>query len=325
MWAERGGSLSPHCHNIGLEPGEKHFPRPWTELIGFMLRYFAILSLVFCGVLYANMRQRWQVDRHPSYFPESVEGATVLSEDLVFQCDAPYEGDAEWEKMEESGCDVTARYRLQAAPAKAALEFILPSNAPVSARVNGRPSPTALRELTLSDLTPEAYRLSRICNFCGEATSRLYAAAFDAALTEGENTIEVTYRQPYSFYETRYGYFTTSEWVNAFSYELWPLKTWKRAADFQLKLRVNAVRPSFLRRMWKETEIRCKGEDLNWKSPPALPPESKTDLGFGAWLKMSHTGKDIPLAFETSGGVASGSTALSAAFPDRITCFLRVD
>ncbi len=293
---------------------------------GRRLKIFLFLSVISAGALYANMRQRWEVARHPSYFLAGVSGAVVESEDLSFSCDMPYEGDPDWDEMQKRGCDVQAVYRIASDDSrKFRLEFILPSSDPVSISINGHPVSTVPHELSLTETTVKAYRLSSLCHFCGNAISRLYAASFEASVEKGKNVIEARYRQPYGFVETAYGYFTTSKWLNHFSYELWPLKTWKISPTFQMNVKILVARPSWHRRLFNDSQVECRADDLQMNRQLPLPPYSETDNSFENWLKTSRDNSIIPLTRETSGNKAEYSTTFTGVFPDRLSCFLKVD
>ena len=126
---------------------------------------FLLFFSSICAVtaVYANMRQRWQVDRYPSYFPQSVPGTTVDSEDLNFMCDLAYEGDADWSEMQKRGCNVRALYAITTKIERGvALEFILPSEDPVTVFINGEKVKVDSREIVMTDTTRRAYRLSEV-------------------------------------------------------------------------------------------------------------------------------------------------------------------
>ncbi len=290
-------------------------------------RLFLLFFSSICAVtaVYANMRQRWQVDRYPSYFPQSVPGASVDSEDLNFICDLAYEGDADWSEMQKRGCNVRALYAITTKTERGvALEFILPSEDPVTVFINGEKVKVDSREIVMTDTTRRAYRLSEVCHFCGSKFSRLYAASFDGKLRAGTNKIEVHYRQPYSFYETAYGYFKTSEWLNSFEYELWPLRSWEVSPGFKMNIRVQLQRPGWLKRITTDSKLECSGENLQIPTHFKLPPQSTSENNFESWIKQ-NTRTDVKLNRRNEADQAIFTTTMTENFPDRLSCIVQSD
>jgi hypothetical protein len=77
-------------------------------------------------------------------------------------------------------------------------------------------------------------------------------------LTEGENTLAISYRQPLAFTESGHSYFSAGKWRQSFTYELWPIAEWQWAPDFAADLQLKiAARDGFLGIGYKDDTIRC--------------------------------------------------------------------
>lgn len=69
----------------------------------------------------------------------------------------------------------------------------------------------------------------------------LYQFDFDAGIRSGENTVKVSYRQPYSMAESEVG----SPPMRYVSYELWPLKEWSLDPGFKVDITVRLHNPRY--------------------------------------------------------------------------------
>jgi hypothetical protein len=178
------------------------------------------------------------------------DALTVLGETLSFRCGG-------------GGCDVEARYRIQAlAPVTTELAFVLPQAAPLMVRVGNALVPVAVGTLAAEpvnedELRPETAVLE---------SQHLAAvqARFSATFTAGENVVSVTYHQPLGRREYGHGYFRRARFVEFFRYELSPLWEWKHAAGFRIDGEVVIQRPppSWWQRLFSTPRsVGCRGAE----------------------------------------------------------------
>ncbi|HEY1405712.1 MAG TPA: hypothetical protein VF857_03800 [Spirochaetota bacterium] len=159
---------------------------------------------------------------------------TVLSERLTFDCDAPVTA----ANSKNETIDLLMRYaRITASytifverDEEISTSFILADNLPVTIILNGK-------NIGTSDSRPisDVPKMKRSWHTLDKS---LYESSFKAKLGKGINELTITYRQPMSFSENHYGYFTTSTYITSFSYEMWPLREWTLADNFAVELNV---------------------------------------------------------------------------------------
>ena len=175
---------------------------------------------------------------------------SVLGESLTFRC-------------AESGCDVEARYRIQArAPLTTQLAFVVPQAVPLSVRVGDAPAAVDVGAAAADPVNEDEIR---------SATAILESqhlaavqARFSAAFTAGENVVSVSYRQPLGRREYAHGYFRRGRFVEFFRYELWPLWEWKHASGFRVDGEVVIQRPppSWWQRLFSSPRSAgCRGAE----------------------------------------------------------------
>ena len=82
-----------------------------------------------------------------------------------------------------------------------------------------------------------------------EAAGRMYVAQFSAVLQSGDNTVRVIYRQPLSLREYDWGRFRNGRFLQSLDYELSPLKGWKIADDFQIRVELTAPTSGLFRKL----------------------------------------------------------------------------
>jgi hypothetical protein len=210
----------------------------------------ATAALLAPGLAAANLRAPGSVPHSPSsalYAPAG--GLTVTGEELAFDC--------------SERCAVTAAYAVTAAKeGRLAFEFILPVKEQVAVRVG--PASAAVKvgpAEPLGEREAKGLAAAGARSFRGDRVP-LYRARFEATLAAGANRIVVTYSQPLGAYERDYGYFKKGRWVQAFQYEVWPLKEWTLAPGFTAKVTVTMPRPA--PGWWKRTfgqvrSIACHG------------------------------------------------------------------
>lgn len=218
-----------------------------------------VLLLLSMSFLSANMRAPYMRTNSPSrtLTQKTPAPLTVKSEDISFECEAPYEGDVSAVSQQKRFAQVNAVYHVEAAKAFGCrFEFLMPDNAAVTAVINGKTCTTEISILDKGD-SPDGWsvRIDRT----------LFMASFGGTMAQGKNTIRVNYRQPVGVTETHYGYFTKSRYASGFGYELWPLKGWKLAGDFTLNVDVRSADYSSLRRslFGSRNRLRFYGSSKN--------------------------------------------------------------
>ena len=82
-----------------------------------------------------------------------------------------------------------------------------------------------------------------------EAAGRMYVVQFSASLQSENNTVRVTYQQPLSLREYDWGRFRNGRFLQSLDYELSPLKGWKLADDFQIRVELTAPTSGLLRKL----------------------------------------------------------------------------
>lgn len=179
----------------------------------------------------ANLRAPTSVPSAPSsaaYLHDGAASGTVAREDLSFRC-------------RQNLCRVTARYKARFEAARnVRLEFLLPVNARVTARINDQVTPIELG--TASAELPEVdsrVRLHQSYYVSQERLPPLFKAVALAAVNAGENSLVFEYDQPLGSVERGHGYASKGRAVPDFYYLLWPLKEWRLAGDFELLVRIS--------------------------------------------------------------------------------------
>lgn len=284
------------------------------------VRLLLVSFLLLPAALPANLRAPWQIQPFPAFslMPGSpVQGLTVLGETLDFQCDSLYEDDPDPEKLQAAACRVKAAYRISAKNrTQAGLEFIGPSAQGMTVLVNGKPSVSEVSKIPMPREAAARYAAYSVCRHCGREESFLYSAKFKASFEPGENIVAVVYLQPLASDEISYGYFQSSKWAQGFDYELWPLKEWTLAPDFQLRISISTPKPAWWKLFAAKNPWTCSGVSLG-KRPP-LPLSNAPGPGIDpASLKEI----DLPLQFSSDGWL--WSVTLGTAFPDRLSCSMR--
>jgi hypothetical protein len=82
-----------------------------------------------------------------------------------------------------------------------------------------------------------------------EAAGRMYVVEFSASLQSENNTVRVTYQQPLSLREYDWGRFRNGRFLQSLDYELSPLKGWKLADDFQIRVELTAPTSGLFRKL----------------------------------------------------------------------------
>lgn len=295
---------------------------------------FNLFFILVSVSLSANMRAPLFLFSPASYAASSVSGElTVKKEDLSFDCPkhenpSSDKGGFTREAL-EADCSVSAVYEtLAERDGTFRFEFILPSSNETTVTVNEEKSqkinPVIIKKLT--DSEKEIYRVRHErCVACTDKNEiSLYRVSFTGALKKGTNRISAEYRQILGYAETSHGYFSSSKWAAEFSYELWPLKEWKLASDFQMNVRFTVPAPGFFS---SGVGTSCRGEDLNFQKYPFSilkkeyktsetgtlhqPERTKPNPFSSLKEKRKISEKDGKILYEVSFGNS---------FPDRIIC-----
>jgi hypothetical protein len=157
-------------------------------------------------------------------------GITVLSEQLIFDCDPPFAGKIDMGAAATRFARITASYNILASEERdVSTSFILVDELPVHVTINDLNIPSD-PPLKIAQGVPRSFHTF---------DKSQYQASFRAHLKKGENTITIKYRQPLSVSEVSYGYFTKSKYLTYFFYEASPLREWILADDFHFDLSVS--------------------------------------------------------------------------------------
>lgn len=263
---------------------EMTFPAARGVLFGKITAAVGFLVALGAGFpASANLRAPVVIPEFPSSALAAPAAPLVVEgERLTFLCGA-------------DSCLVTAQYDVgSAAASRVQLDFVLPAEVPVTATTNS--DRDSVQVVPAAPLRPEE---ARSLPLDGPRTSRLFRARFQSALKEGPNTVTVRYSQRLGAREVDYGYLKKEgRMVQRMSYELWPLREWKRSAAFRVKLSVAVERPApgwWKRRFGNPRSVTCMTSD------PAAP---------------------VPAGrLEQRGGRLWYEAEIGPSIPDRITCF----
>ncbi len=148
------------------------------------------------------------------------QGLSVVSESLRIQCG----GD----------CAIKAVYHVRAREAGSRqFEFILPRSSQVTVKT-ATSSPQAH---TGPFVLPERESPGGEPRFITSVP--LAKATFQAVLQKGGNELAISYQQPWGQEERKFeGYFSGWKSARVLRYELWPLKEWRLAKEFSLRIRI---------------------------------------------------------------------------------------
>ncbi len=141
-------------------------------------------------------------------------------------------------------------------------------------------SPEQLREKKerYFDRTGQAYETARKAKRV-EGSS----VSFVIDMAKGINTITVQYQQKLGLIERGHSYFGDGELRENFSYELWPIRGWQRAADFEIDFSVVFKRDTpnwWQRNIGSYRDLQCSqemppGSENAWQGK--LPPSKQLD------------------------------------------------
>lgn len=220
--------------------------------------------LFFCMVAMGNIRQPYSVDYQNSGALTGGENLTVLSENLSFQCDPPFDGHFQKVKERKKFAQVKAEYSVESVKEGTyQFAFILPDPAGLTVLVNGEPIPVE---------APKTVFFGTSGTIMDKHYDDLWSAGFTATLIKGQNTLLVAYNQPMSAAEISYGYSGPSRWMTWFGYKLWPLKEWQLSPDFFLTIQVSIpeaapalFKSGFIVELYRTMPLKEKPEKLSAK------------------------------------------------------------
>ena len=236
----------------------------------------ALLALLPATAAHANLRApRILHVASSGAIGGAVPSLRVLGERLGFAC--------------AESCAVTARYRVQASQGgHYAFEFLLPIEAPVSARVGTTVIAVEARQTALgSPGWPQHHN----------SAPPQYAARFEADLIEGESEIEVSYQQPLGAHEYGYGYFSKGRFVEEFDYLLGPLKEWTLGPEFTIAVTVSMAREPpgwWKRKCGKVRSLTCRDGDAAWDAPALDRGGTREQKDQRYVLSFTLHGNDFP-------------------------------
>jgi hypothetical protein len=258
--------------------------------------FFTVLVLCAACSAQANMRAPFSVVQASSsalHATVPVAGLLVHGEVLSMDCTL-------------KACEVVATYRIQSAVEQdVKLVFVLPNNVAVQAQVNETQVDVAVARVEQpSEMEQWALKMDARTRY--PALEILHQATFGGYLQQGANTIEVRYTQPLSMHERDLGYFRNGRMVSTLVYEVWPLKQWTLAPDFELALRVRfepVVPPGF----WAKLGTRAQALQCSTAHKPADPEAARYGM---------HERKVLESAWQNESAVRFHAANL----PDRLIC-----
>lgn len=284
----------------------------------------------FSGSARANVSLKPHLERSPS---SSVWGKSdnfiVTGEQLSFHC-AP----ASVESFEGNYCDVSAEYHIRADRAETAtLMFVLPTDAEIQWSLEGaggtaeavfesRATDASSGEGDdgLEDVPTVIGQLMSGKRFDGAEPAQedvyslrnrvnIYSAEFQAEFAPGDQVLRIDYRQPVGYSDRGfriYPIYDSTKYERFFGYEVWPLKTWTLAPDFEMITTLTMPKTyfsGFQRLTGQYGRISCSTAEAD-------------DSGVGE--------SEIPMEFRERGGVITGTFVFGEDnLPDRFSCLLQ--
>lgn len=222
---------------------------------------------------YANLRAPVHIDRGSTGLKSENGGSLkILGETLEFQCPESYAGKPDFELFAVRACQARVRYRISAASAEhVKLEFIFSGFGNVAWRLRDK--------LTTTEPRPIKITGRKICSSCPDSMKNLLSASEVISLEQGENELEISYRQALSYDERGHGYFSDGKWTQGFSYELWPIAEWQWAEKASAELKFNIVaRSGFLGIGYKGDTMKCFLDENGTSDEIAIKREEMTDI-----------------------------------------------
>lgn len=129
-----------------------------------------------------------------------------------------------------------------------------------------------------------------------EAAGRMYVAQFSASLQSENNTVRVTYQQPLSLREYDWGRFRNGRFLQSIEYELSPLKGWKLADDFQIRVELTAPTSGLFRKLrGRSKTLALYGSDGKKLEGTLRRESGRQSIGL-------VLGRDFPARLEASVG-----------------------
>lgn len=196
--------------------------------------FFSLMITIFItAAASANMRAPYRLAYTSGGALIPVKGLTVLSEKLKFHFESFASGNISKVTAKKQICKVETIYKINSDTAQtSSFEFISPSSESVLIKINGVYS-ASKSDILFNDISNDSGSWSR-------DVKTSYSIKFNSDLQKGVNEIEVSYIQPVSIFETKYGYFTKSEYLNSVSYEFWPIKEWNIDKNFTAEIEISA-------------------------------------------------------------------------------------
>lgn len=200
--------------------------------IKILIIFFAIFLVFITASVLANLRAPYyRFFKGSGMLYSKGSNLTVQKEKLEILCDSPYSGKLDGVMAKIHYCRIKAVYFFDSEKTKIYnFSFVLPVNEKISVSIN---TETGIK--TDTKLLSQEFNGNKSWHYHDDT---LYQADFQAEIKSGNNTIIIEYSQPISVHETKYGYWTASQYLSEINYELWPLKEWKLSSDFSLDLEI---------------------------------------------------------------------------------------
>lgn len=211
-----------------------------------------IFSLLPLGALFANMRAPIHVNRAGITLYAPKANLVLLGEKLIFDCPESFVGKHDYAKFIARVCRAKVQYSIRAPQAtEVLLQFIYSGSKEVSWIYQGKKMVTVARTFTVAK--------SDLCNYCPDDFNTLQKVQQEIQFIKGESVLEIDYEQQLSYEERNLGYFSTSTWLQSFTYELWPIAEWQWGENPKAELVFSVkARDSFLGFGYKDDALQCQ-------------------------------------------------------------------
>lgn len=238
------------------------------------------------------------------------------------------------ETFEGNYCEVSAEYHIRADRAETAtLKFILPTDAEihwsledvggtVEAMFEGRATNNASSKESDEGLEGVPAVIGQLMNgnhpggdepaevdvYSGRNQVNIFSAGFQAEFAPGDQVLRVEYRQPLGYSDRGfriYPIYDSTRYERFFGYEVWPLKSWTLAPDFEMITTLTMPKTyfsGFQRLTGQYGRVSCSTTGAD----------------------DSASEGEIPIEFHERGDVVTGTFVFGEDnLPDRFSCLLQ--
>lgn len=164
----------------------------------------------------------------------------------------------------KTSCTVIVEYDVQvSAPSEQTYDFLAPFGDLLKVELNGRALVYTGTTLTATQWQKALNDLDGCHSVREDARDQLpiRQGRFAVAWQAGKHKLTMEYVQQLGFQESGHSYLSDGEVEKTFVYELWPLRTWTLAPEFEIKVMVqsDADAPSFFTALGGFERLSCAG------------------------------------------------------------------